>query len=217
MTATDTAHEHWDRNWQTEEGRAGWTAPDPLALSVAEARFASGARKALDVGAGVGRHALALARLGYDVVALDASAAGLEQIAQAASADGLKVGTHHGMMDRLPFDEASFDLLVSWNVIYHGDRDVVARTLAGFRRVLKPGGTLVFTMLSKRNAHFGKGNEISPGAFVVPDATDDKVHPHFYCSASELLALLDGFEVFLLEDVEQRPTHWHWQIVAERL
>jgi len=217
MTATDTAHEHWDRNWKTEEGRAGWTAPDPLALSVSERLRAKGARRALDVGAGVGRHALALARLGYETVALDASAAGLEQIEQSASAGGLTVETRQGMMDRLPFDEASFDLLVSWNVIYHGDRDVVARTLAGFRRVLKPGGTLVFTMLSKRNAHYGKGEEISPGAFVVADATDDKVHPHFYCSAAELLSLLEGFEVFLLEDVEQRPTHWHWQIVAERL
>jgi len=63
------------------------------------------------------------------------------------------------------------------------------------------------------------------GRFVntfVRDAGDgddsDKVHPHFYCSAAELVTLLAGFELVSLRDLAQKkPSHIHWQFVAERL
>ena len=176
-----------------------------------------GARRALDLGCGVGRHALALAGIGFEVDALDGSESGLADLGRSASDLGLQVRTHHGLMTDLPFADGEFDYLLSFNVIYHGDPEIVARTLAEIRRVLRPGGTLQLTMLSKRNVNYGMGEEIAPNTFVDPGADDDKVHPHFYCNAGELVSLLQGFEIVSLFDNEHKPGHWHWHAVAERL
>lgn len=214
---TDTAHRKWNETWQSEDGRRAWSEAEPDVLACAATVIAAGGSRALDLGCGVGRHALALARMGFDVDALDGSEVGIAQLRKSAQAEGLALRTHHGSMTELPFDAASFDYLLAFNVIYHGDPEILAATVAEITRVLRPGATLQLTMLSRRNVNYGVGNEIAPNTFVVPDATDDKIHPHFYCNAAELVALLPGFEVRSLVDREQKPGHWHWHVVAERI
>ena len=72
MNKLDTAHRTWNETWQTEKGRKEWSTPDSEVLAVGSSVISSGGSRALDVGAGLGRHALALARLGFAVDALDA-------------------------------------------------------------------------------------------------------------------------------------------------
>jgi tellurite methyltransferase len=52
---------------------------------------ARGARRVLDLGCGVERHALLLAEHGFDVEAIDGSLAGLAVVREAAAARGLPV------------------------------------------------------------------------------------------------------------------------------
>jgi SAM-dependent methyltransferase len=219
---TDTAHQAWDTRWSTAEGRAEWEMPDPDVCEVAK-RLAGQPEPiaALDLGCGVGRHALMFARMGFSTTAIDMAEQGLSVLRDNAEAEGLEISTRAAAMTELPFDDGAFDYVLSFNVIYHGDRSVVETAFSEIRRVLKPHGTFQATMLSKRNSGFGLGTEVSPGTFVdeagVGDDSD-KVHPHFYCNASELVALLKGFELISLRDVAQkRPGHFHWQFVAERL
>ena len=217
MTATDTAHEAWDQTWRSREESEEWGTPVEDVLACATRLRLAGAQTALDLGCGVGRHALALAALGFTTTALDASESGLAEVEAAARDRGLTVETVPGRMTELPFADASFDYVLSWNVIYHGDRDVVAKAVAEIARVLKPGGTYQGTMLSKRRADHGRGVEISPNTFVQPDGSGDKQHPHFFCNAAELVALFDGFEVLGLRDFDPDGAgEWHWHLVAER-
>src|SRR3546814_5224903 len=112
-------------------------------------------------------------------------------------------------MTELPYADASFDYLLSFNVIYHGDGGVVARAIAEIQRVLKPGGLFHGTLLSKRNGSYGLGEEIAPHTFVIAGAEGDKGHPHFYCNAAELVTLFAAFEPLSLVDREhERPGHW---------
>ncbi len=216
MRESATAYQSWDRRWKSGEDREEWLNPDPRVLHWAQARRNAGAETALDLGCGVGRHSLALARLGYVTTAFDASLAGLDYTRQAAEEDGLALIFERGNMMELPFPAASFDYVLSLNVIYHGDADVVRQTLSEVRRVLKPDGVYQGTMLSKRNARYGEGREVAPNTFVQDDSDGDKDHPHFYCNAAELVAVFERFEVLALEDHEQKgPGTWHWYVVAE--
>ncbi|MCI5110065.1 MAG: class I SAM-dependent methyltransferase [Marivita sp.] len=212
---TDTADQHWNDQWAGIQAGSKWLTPEEDVKSWA-AGLAPGAR-ILDLGAGVGRHALWLAAQGFDVVALDAAAEGLAEIDRIGGVETVKARMH-----ALPFADHSFDHVLSWNVIYHGDEDILLRTIGDIRRVLKPGGTYLGTMLSKRRlpCETAKypGREISRNAWVFDAPGTDKMHPHYFCTAAELLALFSGFECRWLEDREhETPGSWHWHLVMERL
>jgi tellurite methyltransferase len=216
LHATATAHLAWDDRWQTPEGRAEWLVPEPDLINLMPQLQARQARHALDLGCGVGRHALYLAAQGLEVDAIDGSPSGVGFAEQAAKSQGVTVRWRQGLMTELPYDDQSFDLVVAWNVVYHGAPEVVRQTIGEVQRVLRPGGLYLGTMLTKRNFNYRRGREIAPDTFVV-DGDDDKDHPHFYCDGRGLAELYAGFEIMSLAEIEHRkPGSWHWHLLAER-
>jgi SAM-dependent methyltransferase len=214
---TGSAIDAWDQRWATDEGRADWIDAHPAVVALLPELQARGARTALDLGCGVGRHALFLAQSGLAVEAFDGSTTGLDVLRQTAATRGLTLGLQHGNADALPYPDASFDFVLSWNVIYHGTLGDAGARIAEIWRVLKPGGLYQGTMLPTRNANYGIGRLIAPGTFVI-DGTEERGHPHFYCDAATLVALFAGFELLSLTQTQQlKPGSWHWNIVAERL
>lgn len=213
---TATAHQAWNDRWRDPAAHTDWVEPDPDVVATADGVLRErGARRVLDLGCGVGRHLLMLAERGFEAHGLDAAPAGLERCREEATARGLTVTLREGPMTALPYADASFDYVLAFNVIYHGEPAVVAHAVAEIRRVLVPGGLYQGTMLSKRNANFGVGTEVAPNTFVR-DGEDDKDHPHFYCNAAELLAMFRGFEPLALVDrVHRKPGSWHWYVLAE--
>ncbi|MBV9576962.1 MAG: class I SAM-dependent methyltransferase [Chloroflexi bacterium] len=211
-----TAHETWNERWKDAGARAAWLAPEPLVEALAGAMRARGLRRVLDVGCGIGRHARYLASEGYACVGIDASESGLAYARQQASMAGLSVDYQLGTFYALPFNGESFDAVVAWNVLYHGDGDVARQAIDGIRRVLVPGGLYVGTMLSRRNAQYGRGREVAPDTFVVDGDPNDKAHPHFYCDTRTLIDLHRGFEVIDLRDREQSAGAFHWEFTLER-
>jgi SAM-dependent methyltransferase len=215
-TALSTAIEAWDKRWATAEGRADWLHPDPDVMALLPELKARGVHAVLDLGCGVGRHALFLAEHGLAVEAIDGSVAGLAVVRETAQARGVTLGLRLGAADALPFDDGSFDFVLSWNVIYHGTLGDVGRRLAEIWRVLKPGALYQGTMLTTRNTNYGRGRPVAPDTFVV-DGAEERDHPHFYCDATTLVALFAGFELLSLKQQQQRkPGSWHWHIIAER-
>ena len=215
--AMDTAHEAWENRWQSETGRADWLEPDVDVAAAVPLLRDRGARSVLDLGCGVGRHACFFASAGFEVQAMDASVAGIDYAADQARQLGLDIAFRDGLMTDLPYADNSFDYVLSFNVIYHGDGSVVSRAVSEIHRVLKPGGLFQGTMLSKRNGKYGVGKEIAPNTFVIDGAEGDKSHPHFYCSAAELVTLFEDFELLSLFDREhEKPGTYHWHLLAER-
>lgn len=106
----------------------------------------------LDAGAGFGRHAYAAARHGARVVALDYAAAEVTTtratfaaMLEAGEIDSSRYGgTLRGDATRLPFADATFDCVVTSEVLEHIQDDVTA--IAELVRVLKPGGSLAVTV-----------------------------------------------------------------------
>jgi SAM-dependent methyltransferase len=91
---------------------------------------------ALDVAAGRGRNALAIARAGIRVVAVDFSIEAMQQLAGHARAAQLAVWPVVANLDSFQLKENSFDAIVNVNFL---DRALFAQ----FQRALKPGGILI--------------------------------------------------------------------------
>jgi len=214
---TGTAIDAWDKRWATDTGRADWLEPHPAVVALLPELKTRAAATALDLGCGVGRHALLLAEAGFAVEAFDGSPTGLGVLRDAAAARGLSIGFNHGNADALPYPDGAFDFVLSWNVIYHGTLGDAGARIAEIWRVLKPGGLYQGTMLPTRNSNYGIGRRVAPDTFVV-DGGEERGHPHFYCDAPVLVSLFSGFELLSLSQTQQKkPGSWHWNIVAERL
>ncbi|NLZ17949.1 MAG: class I SAM-dependent methyltransferase [Desulfobulbaceae bacterium] len=214
---TDTAHLDWNERWQSEKGRADWIEPETFILQTIPLLQARGVRTVLDLGCGVGRHALALAEAGFDVHAMDASPAALDYVARQCQEQSMRMKLHNAEMVALPFASQCFDYVLAWNVIYHGDLPVVLRSILEILRVLKPKGLFQGSMLSKRNTEIAQGQPIAPNTFINSD-NFEKRHPHYYANAQEIISLFNGFEPLHVQDVEHsRPGSFHWHLLMEKI
>jgi SAM-dependent methyltransferase len=107
----------------------------------------------LDLGCGFGRHAFQAARLGAQVVALDAGADEVRKVQDTFGAMGVadeldvgtaRVGAAQGDALRLPFADGSFDRVIASEVLEHIPDDEAA--MAELARVLRPGGSMAVTV-----------------------------------------------------------------------
>ncbi len=97
---------------------------------------------ALDLGCGAGHASYALAQGGAQVTAYDLSPQMLAVVDSEARARGLTLLTvQEGPAEQLPFEDASFDLVVSRLSAHHWHH--VPNALNEIARVLRPGGTLI--------------------------------------------------------------------------
>jgi ubiquinone/menaquinone biosynthesis C-methylase UbiE len=97
--------------------------------------------KILDVGTGPGIVAFLLAELGHDVTGVDFSQVMLRNALKNKQALGLPVDFKIGDAEKLPFDDNTFDAVVSRYVLWTVTDPMKA--MLEWKRVLKPGGKVV--------------------------------------------------------------------------
>lgn len=108
--------------------------------------------RAIDIGAGLGRHTYELYRRGADVTAFDQNAEEMAQVGEMLEAmrlegegvEGSKGEAVVGNALELPYADGTFDLVLISEVLEHVVEDVAA--IAEFVRVLKPGGVAAATV-----------------------------------------------------------------------
>lgn len=112
-------------------------------------------RRILDLGSGMGGTSVALALAGAAPLAFEYNRAYCDIIKLRAARYDLQLPVVNGAGETLPFADASFDLVICWDVVEHvQDPD---RLLAEIARVLGPGGRALLTVINRyafRDPHY---------------------------------------------------------------
>ncbi|HSB99412.1 MAG TPA: class I SAM-dependent methyltransferase [Burkholderiaceae bacterium] len=114
----------------------------------------------LDYGCGLGQLAIAAARAGCSVVALDASETAVEHLRQAAAAQNLKIDVRRADLRHHTLHE-DFDSIVSIGLLMFFDCATAQRALADLKNHLRPGGTMVINVLVEGTTYMDMFDEAS--------------------------------------------------------
>ena len=193
-------HEKWSETFVDRPDFLGTEPSEPGREALG--RFVEmGAAEILELGPGQGRDTLLFATEGLRVVAVDYAESGLAQIAEKAKALGLSpsVRTLVGdVRDPLPLPDESADGCYAHMLFCMALTTVeIERLTAEVRRVLRPGGLLVYTVRTTADAHYGAGTDRGDdrwetGGFIV----------HFFDRAL-IDRLAAGFEILAVASYEE--------------
>lgn len=142
-------------------------------------------KKALEIGCGIGIFTSLLARSGAEITAVDLS----PDLAELARARNPAPNVDYRVMnvEELAFPENAFDCVYGSSVLHHLN---LAKALPELRRVLKPGGSLVFTEPNMLNPQILVMKNLKPVGALLGDSPDETA---FFRWEIKKLLLAAGF------------------------
>ena len=151
---------------QEQEGKEHFYG-EPVAVVKEIPSLLSGG-KALDIGAGDGRHAIFLAEHGFDVTALDTSPVGLEKIHHIAEKKSLHLQTE--VVDVATWDfSKQYDAIVVAVTLQHLKEADALAVLQKMKEHTNPGGVNAIVLFTNNGDRYLLDQEEDPGAFYPPD------------------------------------------------
>ena len=185
----DAAASSYDAKWGIDFGEVGRDQTRQKLVKALGGLPGEPFADALEIGSGTGYFSLNLMQEGVisNLVATDVSGGMLESLSATAASLGLadRVQTRQADAEELPFEDASFDLVLGHAVLHHIPD--LAKAFSEFDRVLRPGGAIVFcgepSAYGDRLASVPKriGSAGAPAWRAVMrarPAADDGVHRH---------------------------------------
>lgn len=178
----------WD--WK-EADKTVWTDPCEESYYYANKWRSEGKKSILDLGCGLGRHAILFAKESFDVTAVDLSEEGINYLNKWKEKDNLKIMTKVCDMKQLTFQNNSFDCIWSYHVISHTDTMGFLTILDEIKRVLKPNGSIYFTLCSKDTLSYSQAGfpRIDENTIIKTDGPEKNV-PHYYVELDDIERLL---------------------------
>lgn len=155
-----------------------------------------GAKRVLDLGCGYGRHAVLLAKAGFDVYGMDSSKEGLEMTRKWLGETGLKAKLKRASCyKKFPFKDDFFDAVISIQVIHHNYVDKVRYCVSEIERVLKPGGIAFVTVTVESYKRFATKFKNPAPRTVIPLDGREKGVPHYVYTEELMRKDFKNFEI----------------------
>lgn len=159
--------------------------------------------KILDIGCGNGRHVVFLAEQGYDVYGVDISEEAIEIATAWVAKQGLHAALMFGDMERLPFEDEYFDVVISFGVLDHVPFTKAKKAINEIKRVSREGAYLYLTLRSTWDSEFGRGEEVEKNTFVLQEGYEKGLIQHYF-DLEQVIELFGGFRIFDIECHERR-------------
>ncbi len=212
----------WDKYWSDETNHEWWERPAPEVIQFIESQSPESHPAVLDLGCGLGRHAIAFAKQGFRVTATDASQHAIDHLRDWAEKLDVAIATHVCSVLEQPFHPSSFDIVLSYNVIYHGRKSQFVEAIEEVRNLLKPSGLFFFTCPTRKDGKYGHGERVAPHTY----ASTMSVTPgdiHYFTDRTELNEILTGFTVRRIhldegywDNKGQRQFFSNWHVLVEK-
>jgi len=200
LKALDAQKNHWERVFSQNPDMLG-TDASQTGRYAAKLFKSEGVKDVLELGGGQGRDSVYLARRGFMVTTLEYTESGAEAISAKAKSqelEGRLKVVRHDVREPLPFEDATFDACYSHMLLCMAMTSEQLEGLMGeVRRVLRPGGLMVYTARNTKDAHYRAGihrgeDMYESGGFIV----------HFF-SREKVDEMAKGFEVVEMGEFEE--------------
>lgn len=190
----------WD--WENVN-HSHWLKPTDTGFYLANKWKESGRETVLDLGSGLGRHAICFAKHGLKVSAMDISEYGIQHLQTLATNENLNIDTCVGDMMSLPYEDKSFDCVFAYHVISHSDTTGVKRIIKEIERVLKPHGEVLLSFCSKETTLFIESSfpKLDENTLISQDEPEIGA-PHFYTDLPGILELMSHFSIEVVKHTE---------------
>jgi SAM-dependent methyltransferase len=182
--------------------------------------------KALDIGCGPGTDLWFLTREGFAIAGMDGAATAIELARERFRAEGLlqalaQADLRVGDFSTLPWDDASFDLVIDIQAISHNTLPKIRSTIAEIWRVLKPGGRFFARMFGDQTTGILSGVALEDRT-TYPDCGPlvggGLVHAF---TEDELITLLSAFQELNTDWVLRRLYNkfdvFEWVVEARKI
>jgi len=212
----------WESYWQDRDNRDWWKKPAPEVLDLIRSLSPIERPNVLDLGCGLGRHAIAFAAAGFSVTATDSSSTAIRHLNEWARSLQLSIETRVSEVLAGTIPSEKFDVVLSYNVIYHGFRQQFAEAIQHVRTLLKQNGIFFFTCPSRRDGKYGIGESVAPHTYrCTKSITPGDIH--YFADQADLAELLTGFRTVACSKSEgywdnrgERQFYSNWHVHAEK-
>lgn len=169
----------WTIGYANEEEKKGEVFPSEYVIRMFKGTYPRcdlrntegySGKSILDISCGgSGRDLIVLAQVGFSkIAATEISEEIVQQVRNNMSRLGIQADIRVGTNRSLPFETASFDFLLSWNVCYYFDEVIdFSAHVKEYARVCKPGGIMVFSIPKPQCYIYRDGIEKGDGLVEV--------------------------------------------------
>lgn len=197
----DEKPEFWEANFIEKQEMWGFE-PSKSAVLTKDFFIQKSVKNILIPGIGYGRNAQIFRDNGITVTGIEISKTAIEM---ARKHYGTEMVIYHGSVTDMPFDSCQYDGIFCYALIHLLDSNEREKLIRDCYNQLSDNGYMVFTVISKEAATYGKGTFVSKDRYEIFEGVKmffydrDSVHAEFgKAGLLEITEVVENFPFFLI-------------------
>ena len=190
--------EFWETNFKEMQTMWGFEPADSAILTK-EFFLKNRVKDILIPGIGYGRNAKIFSENGFNVTGIEISKTA---ISLAKHENGLDIKIHSGSVTDMPFDRKIYDGIFCYALIHLLNFQQRKKLIKDCFNQLKPGGYMIFTVVSKKASMYGDGKQLSKDRFEIMKGVQV-----FFYDADSVKREFENYGLVEFSDIDEPIKH----------